>query len=94
MTHQEQITAIRSRTESALAAIVGCQTEHLPPTISKSHAAEFLGLTNEKTLDVWKSTKRYPLVFVKLGRHNKIGTDSLIELVVSSAEIPEVGEVA
>lgn len=88
MTHQEQITAIRRRAESSLAVIVGCQPEHLPAAVSKSQAAEFLELTNEKTLDVWKAQKRYPLTFIKVGRRNKIGTDSLIDLIVDSAEIP------
>lgn len=88
MTHQEHLAAIRGRAESSLAAIVGCKPEHLPPAVSKTHATVFLGLTNEKTLDVWKSTQRYPLTFIKVGRNNKVGTDSLIDLIVDSAEIP------
>lgn len=36
--------------------------------VSTREAARFLGLTNEKTLAVWRSTKRYDLPYVKFGR--------------------------
>ena len=88
MTNEQHRAAIRSRSESTLARIVGCLPEELPAAVSKTHAAEFLELTNEKTLDVWKAQKRYPLTYIKVGRRNKIGTDSLIDLIVDRAEIP------
>lgn len=88
MTHKKQLAAIRRRAEASLASIVGCKPEQLPAAVSKTHAAKFLELTNEKTLDVWKAQKRYPLTFIKVGRRNKVGTDSLIDLIVGQAELP------
>jgi predicted DNA-binding transcriptional regulator AlpA len=35
--------------------------------LTEAEAAEFLGL-EPKTLAVWRSTKRYPLCYVKVGR--------------------------
>jgi excisionase family DNA binding protein len=41
----------------------------LNPTdlLTEAEAAEFLGL-EPKTLAIWRSTKRYPLPYIKVGR--------------------------
>lgn len=36
--------------------------------LTAKEAASILGLKNEKTLAVWRSTKRYDLPYVKYGR--------------------------
>jgi hypothetical protein len=36
--------------------------------LSEKEAASYLRLSNPRTLAVWRSTKRYGLPFVKLGR--------------------------
>lgn len=38
------------------------------PLLSESQAAELLGL-RPGTLQVWRSTRRYPLRYVKVGRY-------------------------
>lgn len=36
--------------------------------LTEARTAELLGLTNPKTLAVWRCTKRYSLPYVKFGR--------------------------
>ena len=36
--------------------------------LTRDEAAEFLGLKNSRTLEVWASTNRYGLPYVKVGR--------------------------
>ena len=36
--------------------------------LDEAAAAAYLGLTNPQTLAVWRSTKRYPLPYVRVGR--------------------------
>lgn len=36
--------------------------------LTSGEAAKLLGLTNKNTLSVWRTTKRYHLPFVKVGR--------------------------
>ncbi|MFY7865515.1 helix-turn-helix domain-containing protein [Roseateles sp.] len=40
----------------------------LPHMLNETGAADYLGLTNPKTLAVWRCTKRYDLPYVKFGR--------------------------
>jgi excisionase family DNA binding protein len=37
--------------------------------LTPEQAAERLGLKNSNTLAVWRSEKRYPLPFIKIGRN-------------------------
>lgn len=50
--------------------------------LSRKEAAEFLGVT-EMTLAIWKSTKRYPIPCVKVGRLAKYRYGDLLEFVES-----------
>jgi hypothetical protein len=43
-------------------------------------AAEILGVT-EGTLSVWRATKRYPLRYVKIGRHVRYRPDHIEEFI-------------
>lgn len=36
--------------------------------LTRDEAADFLGLRNARTLEVWASTNRYGLPYVKVGR--------------------------
>ena len=50
--------------------------------LTETEAAAILGLTNPKTLAVWRSTKRYPLRYVKYGRtvrYRRQDLDAFIE---------------
>ncbi|PYV64094.1 MAG: DNA-binding protein [Acidobacteria bacterium] len=45
------------------------QPKHSPSDLlTEAEAAEFIGLQHPKTLAVWRSTKRYPLAYIKVGR--------------------------
>ncbi len=37
------------------------------PLLTTKQAADYLSLTNPKTLEVWRCTKRYPLTYIKVG---------------------------
>jgi predicted DNA-binding transcriptional regulator AlpA len=41
---------------------------HADQLLTSKQVAALIGLKNEKTLAVWRSTKRYPLPYVKFGR--------------------------
>jgi predicted DNA-binding transcriptional regulator AlpA len=43
------------------------KTQPTDPLLSETQAAEILGVATG-TLQVWRSTKRYPLEYVKVGR--------------------------
>jgi len=88
MTYEEQVASLKRSFSATLARIVGCPLDELPAAVSREEAATFLDLKNPKTIDVWKSTQRYPLVFIKVGRRYRVGSDSLVSLMVDRAEIP------
>lgn len=48
--------------------------------LTRKEAAEFLGLS-EGTLAVWKSTKRYPLPVIKVGRSVRYRETDLIKFL-------------
>jgi hypothetical protein len=58
---------------------------HLPfdqDRLSRVEAAKYLGLENPGTLEVWASTKRYDLPYVKIGRrvfYRRSALDRFIE---------------
>jgi predicted DNA-binding transcriptional regulator AlpA len=43
-------------------------TNEVDALLNDAQAASALGLTNPKTLAVWRSTKRYNIPYVKIGR--------------------------
>jgi predicted DNA-binding transcriptional regulator AlpA len=43
------------------------QTKPTDPLLSETQAAAFLGV-KPASLQVWRSTRRYPLAYVKVGR--------------------------
>ena len=43
------------------------KTEHIEPLLTPAETAGLLGVT-VGTLQVWRTTKRYPLPYVKMGR--------------------------
>ena len=43
------------------------RTESIEPLLTPAETAELLGVT-VGTLQVWRTTKRYPLPYVKMGR--------------------------
>jgi excisionase family DNA binding protein len=50
------------------------------PLLTRKEAAAYLGVES-KTLDVWASTKRYPLKFIKVGRLAKYRIQDLDEFL-------------
>ncbi len=53
--------------------------------ISSYEAADFLGVTKE-TLAVWRSTKRYDLPYVKMGRSVKYKVEHLESFINSRTQ--------
>ena len=43
------------------------QTHHTDPLLSEAQAAAFLGV-KPASLQVWRSTRRYSLAYIKVGR--------------------------
>ena len=59
--------------------------------LTERDAALYLGLKNPSTLAVWRSTKRYDLVYVKVGRlvrYRKEDLDAFLERRKVSLELP------
>ena len=55
------------------------------PLLSPAEAAEILGLKVE-TLSVWRSTKRYPLPFVRIGRSIKYKAEDVLAFIEARTE--------
>lgn len=49
---------------------------HESPLLTRKQAAEYLGVKT-RTLDIWASTKRYDLKFIKVGRLAKYRLEDL-----------------
>ena len=52
------------------------------PMLTEKAAAVYLGLKNHNTLAVWRTTKRYDLAYVKVGRlvrYRKEDLDAFLE---------------
>lgn len=58
---------------------------NLDRLLSREEAAEFLGVS-KGTLEVWASTKRYNLPFIKIGRLAKYRLADLQEFVNSNIQ--------
>lgn len=52
------------------------QTQQTDPLLNTRQAAERLGV-EPTTLEVWRSTKRYPLAYVKAGRNVRYRLSSI-----------------
>lgn len=53
--------------------------------LSRDEAAQFLGVS-KGTLEVWASTKRYDLPFIKIGRLAKYRMQDLLEFIENNAQ--------
>lgn len=80
---------LRESLKQDLARELGCSVDEIPTAVSLENAGRFLGVTNKNTFYVWKNTKRYPLAWLKRGKHLEIGSASLIDMRLIQAEIPE-----
>lgn len=83
-TAQEQYRETFTR---ELANLIGCQPDKLPTTCTKQIACEYLGLTNHKTLDVWRCNGRHGIVMMKVGKYSRPTTSWMIDLKLSSLSI-------
>lgn len=54
--------------------------------LSREEAAQFLGVS-KGTLEVWASTKRYDLPFIKIGRLAKYRMQDLLEFIENNAQL-------
>ena len=70
-----------------LATLIGCKPEALPASTSKEIAAKYLGLKNQKTLNVWHSTGRHDIVMVKVGRITQPTIQWLIDLKMAGLTV-------
>ena len=62
-------------------------TTHLntSPLLTPGEAAEILGVKVD-TLTVWRSTKRYPLPFVRVGRSIKYNVEDVLSFIEARTE--------
>ena len=62
-------------------------TTHLntSPLLTPGEAAEILGVKVD-TLTVWRSTKRYPLPFVRVGRSIKYKVEDVLSFIEARTE--------
>ena len=66
--------------------IMIAQNAPTDPLLTETQAAELLGL-RPTTLQVWRSTRRYPLAYVKCGRlvrYRKSAIEAFIEVQAST----------
>lgn len=75
-THAADIAALKSE----IAAQLGFDPQNPPTTIADKQAAEALGV-KPTTLAVWRSTGRYNLPFLKVGRLVKYRVSDLAEFL-------------
>jgi hypothetical protein len=61
------------------------QTLQPDPLLSEQQAAQFLGV-QPTTLQVWRSTKRYSLAYIKVGRLVRYRT-SVLQAFLASREV-------
>jgi len=54
--------------------------------LDEPKTAELLKLRNHGTLAVWRSTKRYPLPFVKIGRNVRYKKSDVLAFIASRTE--------
>lgn len=59
--------------------------------LNDTQAAIVLGLTNPKTLAVWRSTQRYDIPYVKYGRIVRYRLKDLRAFLDSSVVSPSIG---
>ena len=55
------------------------------PLLTPAEAAEILGVKVD-TLTVWRSTKRYPLPFVRVGRSIKYKVEDVLSFIEARTE--------
>jgi excisionase family DNA binding protein len=55
------------------------------PTVSAKEAAEFLGM-KEQTLAVWRSSRRHPLPFIRIGRRIRYRITELETFLTQNTE--------
>lgn len=58
----------------------------IDPLLDETQTAERLGVS-PNTLQVWRSSKRYPLAYVKIGRNVRYRT-SAVEQFIASRTVP------
>ena len=89
MTSQDYREVADASLRRELAAICDCTPEALPTGLDESQSMAFFDLSNPKTLQVWFSTGRHSLVWIKKGRKRQILTESAIQHRLKSLHIPE-----
>lgn len=63
-----------------LSKLLNIPSEKLPPRLDKYQVATVLGVKPETT-DVWASTGRYDLPYIKAGRHRQYLTSGVIRFL-------------
>lgn len=63
-------------------------THHPDQLLTPSETKAMLGLKSEGTLQVWRSTRRYPLPWVKVGRHVRYRLSDVEKFIESRTERP------
>lgn len=88
MTNDNLIESVEKSIRRELSRICSCTPDSLPASLSTEQAAEYFNVSNVKTFNVWKSTGRHGLVWMKRGRRAEIATESAIQHRLKSMTIP------
>lgn len=67
---------------SAIAAQLGYSPDHPPMSVTPAEAAQVLGSTTG-TLEVWRSTGRYRIPFIKVGSRVRYPLAGLAEFIAA-----------
>lgn len=60
-----------------------------PELLDPTEAAAFLGVAGPHVLAVWRSTKRYPIPYIKVGKCVRYAIDDLVAFLESRKIHPE-----
>lgn len=65
---------------------------HKDALLTSQEVADLLGLKNQRTLSVWRSTKRYDLKFVKYGRSVRYRRSDVESFIQSRLSTPPAAD--
>lgn len=89
MSISEQKEAYRAQFSKELANLIGCPPDAIPPTVNKKLACKFLGITNVRTLNVWKCNGRHGIVMLRVGKKTEPTTNWLLDFKLSCLSIAQ-----
>ncbi|MEK8088766.1 helix-turn-helix domain-containing protein [Thermithiobacillus plumbiphilus] len=80
VTQTTDISRARSELRRDIAFSLGLDPDKLPALLDAEQAAKVLD-NSPQTLSIWRSTKRYNLPYVKIGRRVKYRVSDLLDFI-------------